>query len=222
MNDPLSLRQRIQAILSTPGRSRLLLWCVAPLLCLIVPGLGAILAFVWIVALLWLGRQPVSILGLARPIDWTRTLVVAVAVAVGVSVLSNAVLEPLVQRVLGRAPDLSRIDDLTGHWDRLALLLGLSWLVGAVVEETVFRGFLIGYGARLLGERFVWPLTVASSVIFGFSHLYQGLAGMLLTGAVGFILSVVYVSSRRSLAVTMIAHGLIDTIGVVGIFLGFH
>ncbi len=101
-------------------------------------------------------------------------------------------------------------------------MLILSWLVGAVVEETVFRGFLIGYGARLFGEHFIWPLAVVSSAIFGISHLYQGLAGVLLTGTVGLILSSAYVLSRRNLALTMWAHGLIDTIGVVGIFLGFR
>ncbi len=218
MNNTTPPRARIQEVLASPGWARTLLWLIAPLLCLILPGVGVILAFLWIASLLWLGRQPVAFLGLTRQVALARTLAVAVMLAIVVSALSSLVLEPLVQRVVGRSADLSRIN--SGNWSQLGLLLVLSWLVGAVVEETVFRGFLIGYGARLFGERFMWPLVVLSSAIFGFSHLYQGVAGVLLTAVVGLILSGAYVLSRRNLVLTMLAHGLIDTIGVVGIFLG--
>ena len=145
----------------------------------------------------------------------------AVLLAFVASALSNFALEPLVQRLVGRPADLSRMDNLVGNWRQLGLLLTLSWLVGAVVEEVVFRGFLIGCGVRWFGRRMAWPLVALSSAIFGFSHLYQGTAGVLLTGVVGLILSSAYVLSRRNLLLTMLAHGLIDTISVVGLFLGF-
>ncbi len=115
MNSPSATRDRLQAILDRPGRGRAFLWLVAPLLCLALPGLGVILAFLWVSSLMWLGRQPLASLGLHRQVAWPRTLALAAALAVAVSVLSNGLLEPLVRHVVGQAADLSRMDKLTGN-----------------------------------------------------------------------------------------------------------
>ena len=50
--------------------------------------------------------------------------------------------------------------------------------------------------------------------------LYQGAAGVLLTGAVGFTLAMTYIFSQKSLPFVMLIHGFIATIGIVELFLG--
>ena len=58
------------------------------------------------------------------------------------------------------------------------------------------------------------------TVLFGFGHSYQGLAGMIDTGIHGLILGAVYLASGRNLWVTILAHGTADTIALGMVFLG--
>lgn len=55
-------------------------------------------------------------------------------------------------------------------------------------EELIFRGFLIWAFQPLLG---LWGAAVLSVVVFAAAHAYQGAAGVLATGVVGAILTVV-------------------------------
>ena len=88
------------------------------------------------------------------------------------------------------------------------------------LEEIVFRGFMVAYGALIFGERYSWPLAAFSSVVFGLSHLYQGTAGVLVTGIVGFLLATIFIFSKKNLPLLMLAHGFVDSIGMLQLFLG--
>lgn len=216
----MSLRDRTQQALATPGWPRIVLWAIAPLLCLARPGLGAMLAFVWIAGLFIIGRQPLASIGLKRPSHWPKLIALAVGLAIVVQLLAAVAIEPLAQSLTHQTPDVSKLKDIVGSWPNLMIFLALSWVVGALVEEVVFRGFIIGWGMLIFGERFRWVLAVVSSVIFGYSHMYQGAAGVLLTGVVGFALAAAYIASKKNLPLTMLAHGIIDTISMVGLFAG--
>jgi hypothetical protein len=216
----MSLRDRTRQLLETPRWPRVALWAVAPVLCFALPGLGALLAFAWIAALLVLGKQRLALIGLSRPASWFRLIALALALAVFVQLLSGLAIEQIAQWVTHQAPDTSKLQGMVGNWPRLLFFIAVSWLVGGLVEEVVFRGFIIGYGTSIFGEKFKWLLAIASSAIFGYSHLYQGAAGMLLTGIVGFILASAYIASRKNLPLVMLAHGFIDTISMVGLFTG--
>jgi membrane protease YdiL (CAAX protease family) len=191
----MSLRNHAERLLSSGGWRRAVLWAIAPVLCFLLPGVGAILAFAWVVALMAFGRQPVAVLGLARPAKWITIIGYALVVAALVSLLSDYAIEPFAEWLARRPLDTSQLRGIPGNWPKLAFFLVVSWLIGALVEETVFRGFMIGYGTVVFGERFQWPLALFSSMAFGFSHLYQGAAGVLLTGAVGFMLAMTSVVS---------------------------
>jgi uncharacterized protein len=216
----MSLRDRTQQLLESPGWPRVVLWAIAPILCVVLPGLGAMLAFVWIAALFFIGKQRLALIGIARPSRWLKLIAWGLALAVVVQLMSGLAIEPFAQWVTHQAPDTSKLQGIVGNWRNLLIFLALLWLVGGLLEEVVFRGFIIGYGTLVFGEKFKWWLAVASSVIFGFSHLYQGAGGVLLTGVVGFILASAYIVSRKNLPLTMLAHGFIDTISMIGLFTG--
>jgi hypothetical protein len=55
---------------------------------------------------------------------------------------------------------------------------------------------------------------------FGISHAYQGLSGILLTGATGLVIGIVYIASRRNLLVCILLHGLVDTVSLTALFFG--
>jgi membrane protease YdiL (CAAX protease family) len=84
---------------------------------------------------------------------------------------------------------------------------GISVTAG-VVEELLFRGFLIWYFAAML------PLAVAAlvaSISFGVGHAYQGVKGVVGTGGVGLLMSALYLLSG-SLWLPMILHAAVDVL----------
>jgi hypothetical protein len=103
----------------------------------------------------------------------------------------------------------------------LLLWLALGWAVGGFLEELVFRGFLIQVGTRLPAGR---ALPVADRRRqrgrVGLSHLYQGLSGVFETGAIGLLLAVVFVASRRDLRLTTLVHGFVNTISLSLMYFG--
>jgi uncharacterized protein len=73
--------------------------------------------------------------------------------------------------------------------------LRTSWLVSAVAatgEEIAFRGFLLWYGAVLVG-----PLAalVGSALLFAAAHNYQGRLGMAVAASAGLLLGLLYLAS---------------------------
>jgi membrane protease YdiL (CAAX protease family) len=98
----------------------------------------------------------------------------------------------------------------TGHF-RLALAVILV-IVVAIVEETVFRGYLI---LRLkTATRRAWAAVLLSSVVFSIGHGYEGMAGVISVFCLGVVFGVVYLW-RKSLIAPIIIHFLIDFSGIV-------
>ncbi len=84
--------------------------------------------------------------------------------------------------------------------------------VVAVSEETIFRGYLI---LRLRGTlRSTVAALLLSSAIFAVGHGYEGEAGLLTVGAMGFFFAVVYLW-RGSLVAPIVMHFLQDFVSIV-------
>ena len=111
-------------------------------------------------------------------------------------------------------PDISAVRDLL-------VLLALGWTTAAIGEEMLFRGFLMTRIADLFGRNVAgWVVAlIVSSIVFGVAHAYQGVAGIILTGAVGFAFGVCYLIGQRNILPLIIAHGLVDTISLVALHL---
>lgn len=80
---------------------------------------------------------------------------------------------------------LNILPDTRREW----LLVLLALAPAALVEELLFRSLLLG------GLSALWPamaLAVVSSLVFGIMHLPQGPLGVATTGAVGFVLSLLF------------------------------
>ncbi|MEJ2642672.1 MAG: type II CAAX endopeptidase family protein [Desulfosarcinaceae bacterium] len=95
--------------------------------------------------------------------------------------------------------------------DNLALAVVLVTVV-AIVEETIFRGYLI---LRLKTvTRRSWLAIVLSAAVFSIGHGYEGLAGVVSVFFLGVVLALVYLW-RRSLIAPMIIHFFIDFSSIV-------
>ncbi len=161
-------------------------------------------------------------LGLARPTlsGWrTAGLIVAGYVAgMGFNALCVLAIFP----ALGMdRPDISAIGDLKGHPGAYVYMLLVAWSSAALGEELQFRGFVWSRLERLAGGGRLGTVValVGQAVLFSLGHVYQGLAGIIVTGALGLVLGGVYLAGRRNLVACMILHGLIDGISLTLLFL---
>ena len=162
--------------------------------------------------------------GLARPKSWLRTAFLgfgtALIVIALILVISNITLNlPGLEQA---EPDISRFNPLQGNLPLLLFSIFLAWTAVAFGEEMMYRAFLINQlGELFQGKKLrkVLPLLL-SAVIFGLVHFYQGPIGIITTGLTGLILGVIYLWSGRNLWIAIIAHGLVNTLSFVLIYLG--
>lgn len=83
-------------------------------------------------------------------------------------------------------------------------------MVGAVVEECVFRGYLIGELERI---RVSIPIQIlVSGLAFGIIHVGFDLAGILMTLVMGMVLATVYFIGKRSLTPSIVGHVVINVL----------
>jgi membrane protease YdiL (CAAX protease family) len=176
--------------------------------------------------------------GLARPADWRRTLLLGVVAGLAMESFALLVTEPFIAKAFGHHPDLSDFKFMVGNLKALLVLQLLNWTLAAFGEEMVYRGFLMNRVAGLAGrlgavlwrERPVetpqaaWIAAIlAVSVLFGWAHAEgQGLPGMAQEGFNGLLLGLLYLGNRRQLAVPIVAHGVSNTLAFVLIYFGLY
>ena len=160
-------------------------------------------------------------LGFRRPASWWRMILIALAAA-ALRILISDPLEAALMQIWPPpvAPAVLTVTAHDFHW--LVSTLALVWTFAAFGEEIAYRGYLTLRGADLLGgSRWAWlAATVAAAVLFGFGHYYKGPVGIVDSGVAGLILGAAYLLSGRCLWTTILAHGLIDSTGVLLVYLG--
>jgi membrane protease YdiL (CAAX protease family) len=170
---------------------------------------------------LWSRRWRVP--GLGRPPSWRRTVLIAVAAAVVRLLLGEFVIEPLGKQFWPppALPDVAH--GITGNPTHAILTLLLVWTFAAFGEEFSYRGYLLSRVAAAGGGSSAahWAGVVVAAGLFGVGHYYKGPVGVVDSGAAGLVLGTAYMLSGRNLWAAVIAHGLIDTFGVVVLYLGW-
>ncbi|MGC2163332.1 MAG: CPBP family intramembrane glutamic endopeptidase, partial [Silvibacterium sp.] len=105
----------------------------------------------------------------------------------------------------------------------------LVWIVlcatAGIVEEFVFRGYLLQQFSSLRGNvsprAGLWIGVVASSLLFGAAHGYEGIGGMIAITAYGAMFCILAIR-RQSLRAGMIAHAWHDSITGIIIAIAKH
>lgn len=180
------------------------------------PGIGVIAAVLVMAASLWLRGEGLSALGFYPPANWAQTILLGLALGIGIQILGVVLIEPLSEKLTNTRHDHSVLDGVRGNWKALVQWLVMVWVLVAFLEEMLFRGFLMGEIARGIGVG-AGALTlnvVFTSVVFGFAHGYQESCGIISTGVVGALLALIFVWSDFNLWLVIFTHGFIDTIGI--------
>ena len=160
------------------------------------------------VYLLWRSGFSPSQIGLSRP-RWRPDLLGGLGLAALIGLPGLALY--LLSRILGMNASVEPAE-LYDTWWRIPVLLLVAFANGWA-EEVIVVGFLI---TRLRQLR-VSPVAavIASSVLRGLYHLYQGFGAGLGNLAMGLVFGYVYVRTGR-LWPLIVAHGLIDAVAFVG------
>jgi hypothetical protein len=171
---------------------------------------------------LWLRRVGWRGVGLCKPSSWGKTLLLAVLIGIGYQALDVLLISPLLERITGVPIDLSQFDLLRGNLLVTLFALALSWLLAALGEEMVFRGYLLQRIADLFADEFRrWIVALLlSSTLFSIGHLYQGLTGVVDTFLAGLLLGILYLYSGKNLWLPILTHGVINTAGFLLIYWG--
>jgi membrane protease YdiL (CAAX protease family) len=157
----------------------------------------------------WLGSgRSLEMLGFGLQTDsWFLLAVLLTGIAIAVMAVQ------LNQLARAPADKLQTIRDGLGSLEfilpktprDLRLFYGVSVTAG-IVEETLWRGFLIWYLGHFMP---LWAAAAISVVGFGLAHAYQGIANIAKTALVGAAFAALFVLSG-SLWLPMLLHALVD------------
>ena len=108
---------------------------------------------------------------------------------------------------------------VTLYYAFVAMMLVLAWSTIAFGEELFYRAFLI---SRLVDHTAMGTgrAVVISGMVFGAIHFAEGPLGSISNGAFGILFGWIYVRTQRNLWVTIIAHGLINTLRFTLLYTG--
>jgi membrane protease YdiL (CAAX protease family) len=161
-----------------------------------------------------------SAIGFKRPDSWRKLVLIALAAAALRIALGIFVIDEVTSRFWPEPTAPAGVNELAGNW-RLALLyLGIVWTFAAFGEEIAYRGYLMQRAADVGGRTMIawWISVIATAILFGYGHYYKGPAGILDSGLAGVILGAAFLLSGRNLWACVLAHGFIDTFGIVAVY----
>jgi membrane protease YdiL (CAAX protease family) len=163
-------------------------------------------------------------IGFRRPASWKRIVAIALGAAALRIVLGAVVIDPVTARFWPPATAPEGISDIAHNPIEALKWLVLVWTFAALGEEVGYRGYLMTRAADIgrQSEAAWLGALVISAVLFGFGHYYKGPAGILDSGVAGLILGGAYLLSGRVLWTAILAHGFIDTFGVMALYLGWE
>lgn len=161
--------------------------------------------------------------GFGRPKSWVLVILVTIAAAAARILLPEVLIEPWATKIFPPEKISSVADGVAGNLQAALKLLALVWVYAALGEEFGYRGYILNRCAEALGGRrlaYVFAV-IASAALFGIGHWYKGPAGVIDSGFAGLVLGAAYLASGRNLWAPILAHGLIDTTGVVFLYFGW-
>jgi membrane protease YdiL (CAAX protease family) len=164
-----------------------------------------------------------SAMGFARPASWRQIFLIALAAAGVRILLGQFVIEPVTGLFWPAPTPPALANEITGNSKIALLALLLVWTFAAFGEEIAYRGYLLTRAADI-GRRSTiayWLGIVLVSVLFGYGHYYKGPSGIIDSGIAGLILGMAYMVAGRNLWACILAHGFIDTFGVIDAFFGW-
>lgn len=166
---------------------------------------------------LFIRHEKLGALGFKKPKSWVSLIGWSLLCVVLLQLFDVGVLMPILNRLTGTTINYSGFANLQGNPSQLLTLLFVGWILSALGEEIVYRGYLQKILDKLFGEQLGGiELTIGiSSLIFGLAHTEQGLIGVIVTTFDAVIFSLLKRKFDNNLWAAILAHGFYNTIGIV-------
>jgi uncharacterized protein len=161
-----------------------------------------------------------SVMGLKPPASWQRVFLSALVASIARLLLGQFLIEPATGFFWPKPTAPALANEITGNIKIALVALLVVWTFAAFGEEVAYRGYLLTRAADI-GKRSVpayWIGIVLVSILFGYGHYYKGTSGVIDSGVAGLILGAAYMLAGRNLWASILAHGFIDTFGIIDAF----
>ncbi len=173
-------------------------------------------------ASLWLRGLSWRTVGLRRPENTAGTILVGLLVAGAAFVLGRVVVLPLLATLTGEPQFATPLAFLRGNLSAFLLLLVFTWPLAALLEEVVFRGYLLNrledaVGRTRLGTLFSLFL---ASALFALAHGDFSVGFLTTSFLMGLIEGTAYLAWRRNLWLPILIHGMANTLSFAAALLG--
>ncbi len=192
---------------------------ISAILSYLTGGLGYVFGIVIALIALWASRFAWAEFGISLP-AWSTAILKAILYALGIYLVMDILTQPFIEIAFGQI-DLSELDGIRGNFLSYVLFLLSMWIVAGFGEELLYKGYFMKQLAHILGDSNKAWLAAGFiiSLLFGLVHLYQGISGVITTGIIAFILSIIFYKNRTNLVLVMLTHGFYDVIGITLIYL---
>jgi membrane protease YdiL (CAAX protease family) len=160
--------------------------------------------------------------GLTIPGDWPVIAAGGIVIGIVAMAINVFALTPFLTRATGSTVDLSSITFVKSNILNLMAGLGFIWVLAALAEEMVYRGYIMNRLADLAGHGFTGDaLALAvSALLFTIVHARPDAASMIGLFFAGLFDGFLYLAARRNLMLPIVVHGIMDSIALFMVFLG--
>ncbi len=136
---------------------------------------------------------------------WGKSLVLALLIMISSIALLTCIMGiyHLLGILYGEGGQPNRYDHVSTS------VIAIMMLRAGVIEEICYRGYIMERLEKYTGNRLIY--LYIPTIIFGLFHYRQGLSGIVITTAAGFLLAFFYLK-KRDLKANIIAHFLVDLI----------
>ena len=162
-------------------------------------------------------REHISSIGFKRPQSWLRMAGFTFIGVFFLQLFDVGVVMPILNRLTGKTIDYSGFASLQGNLEQLLMILAISWILAALGEEIVYRGYLQKLLGKLFGSSLPGVLLTIgiSSLLFGLAHTEQGVIGVVVTTVDAVFFSWLKRKFDDNLWASILAHGFYNSIGMI-------
>jgi membrane protease YdiL (CAAX protease family) len=150
--------------------------------------------------------------------NWKQDALYGAAVGLALALLQFFVILPLTGGAQ-RTDVIASAEIMGSNPFSLIAAIILGWFAGAFSEEIFYRGHFIRSLSKLFGGG-PWAVgisSVLSIALFAYGHSYQGWIGILSTGFIALIYTLLFLWRKR-LTTGIVAHGVYNTLAFLSIY----
>jgi membrane protease YdiL (CAAX protease family) len=190
----------------------------------VIPPLGIPIAIICVFALFKWKKLPIKLLGLFKPQNWLKTILIGLTVGILIQVFDTYLLKPIIELFGVTIETPSFYETIEGNNSMLIIYLIVSWTTAGLGEELIYRSFFLGQFVKFFeNSKYKWITSlIISSIFFGLLHYNNGIDAIISTGITGFIIGMVYLKTNRNIWAAYFTHAVANTVGFLIIYSGFY